>query len=98
MKSILRSVKEKVFAISPIIQGATIKGPADKLMASLNLEVSCVGVAKYYQEFLGNFVIDSKDCEQKEQIEELGITTYCFDTIMDSLTKKKDLAKFLIDL
>jgi LPPG:FO 2-phospho-L-lactate transferase len=98
MKSILRSFKEKVYAISPIIQGATIKGPADKLMASLNLEVSCVGVAKYYQEFLGNFVIDSKDCEQKEQIEELGITTYCFDTIMDSLTKKKDLAKFLIDL
>ncbi len=98
MKSILKSVKEKVFAISPIIQGATIKGPADKLMASLDLEVSCVGVARYYQEFLGNFVIDLKDYEQKNQIEELGIKTYCFDTIMDSLTKKKKLAQFLIDL
>ena len=98
MKSILKSAKKKIFAISPIIQGATIKGPADKLMASLDLEVSCVGVAKYYQEFLGNFIIDLKDCEQKKQIEKLGIKTYCFDTIMDSLAKKKKLAQFLIDL
>jgi LPPG:FO 2-phospho-L-lactate transferase len=98
MKGILKSAKKKIFAISPIIQGATIKGPADKLMASLDLEVSCVGVAKYYQEFLGNFIIDLKDCEQKDQIEELGIKTYCFDTIMDSLAKKKKLAQFVIDL
>jgi len=98
IKKSLTNVKEKVYGISPIIQGTTIKGPADKLMEILNLEISCVGVAKYYKEFLGHFIIDLKDCNHKQEIDELGIKTYCFDTIMDSLDKKKRLAQFLINL
>ena len=94
----LKKMREKVCGISPIIQGATIKGPADKLMESLDLEVSCVGVANYYRDFLGHFVIDFKDSKQKEKIEKLGIKVSCFDTIMDSLIKKKELAQFIIDL
>jgi len=94
----LKQVKKKVYGISPIIQGATIKGPADKLMESLGLDVSCVGVAKYYREFLGHFVIDLKDWEQAEEIKKMGVKTSCFDTIMDSLKKKKELAQFIINL
>jgi LPPG:FO 2-phospho-L-lactate transferase len=97
-RELLRNVKEKVYGISPIVQGATIKGPADKLMDSLGIEVSCVGVAKYYQDLLGSFVIDLKDCAHKNQIEKLGIKTSCFDTIMNSISKKKELAQFLINL
>ena len=73
-----------------------MKGPADKLMRSLGLEVSCVGVAKYYQDFLGHFIIDNKDCRLKPKIEELGVNTYCFDTLMKNKSKSIDLAKFLI--
>ncbi|MHA2430709.1 MAG: 2-phospho-L-lactate transferase [Promethearchaeota archaeon] len=98
IKETLRKVKNKVFAISPIIEGTTIKGPADKMMRYLGLEVSCVGVAKYYQDFLGHFVIDNRDCHLKSKIEELDIKTYCFDTIMENLDKKKKLAKFIIDI
>ncbi|TFG14919.1 MAG: 2-phospho-L-lactate transferase [Promethearchaeota archaeon] len=94
----LKRVKEKIYGVSPLVQGATIKGPADKLMESLTLEVSCVGVAKYYKDFLGHFIIDLMDCERKKEVEDLGIRAYCFDTIMDSLIKKKNLAKFIIDL
>lgn len=97
-RELLRNVQEKVYGISPIVKGAAIKGPADKLMHSLGIEVSCVGVAKYYQEILGHFVIDLQDCEQKKQIENLGIGTSCFDTIMDSISKKMELAQFLINL
>ena len=79
-------------------EGATVKGPADKLMRCLGLEVSCVGVAKYYREILGHFVIDNKDCNLKSEIEELGIHTYCYETIMDSIRKKKELAQFVIDI
>ncbi|MFW9898439.1 MAG: 2-phospho-L-lactate transferase [Candidatus Thorarchaeota archaeon] len=92
----LIKVKSKVYAISPIIEGKAVKGPADKLMRSLDLEVSSLGVAKYYKEFLGNFVIDNKDCRLKPKIEKLGIRTFCFDTLMINLEKKKELAKFLI--
>jgi len=91
-------VKKKVFAISPIIEGTTIKGPADKLMRYLGLEVSCVGVAKYYQDFLGHFIIDNKDCYLKSKVDELDIKAYCFDTIMENLDKKKKLAQFIIDI
>lgn len=98
IKETLRKVKKKVFAISPIIEGTTIKGPADKLMRYLGLEVSCVGVAKYYQDFLGHFIIDNKDCYLKSKVEELDIKTYCFDTIMENLDKKKKLAQFIIDI
>ncbi len=98
IKETLSKVKNKVFGISPIIQGKTIKGPADKLMKYLGLEVSCVGVAKYYQDFLGHFVIDSRDCYLKSKIEELDIETYCFDTIMENLDKRKKLARFMIDI
>jgi len=94
----LSKVKNKVYAISPIIEGATVKGPADKLMKCIGLEVSCIGVAKFYQDFLGYFIIDSKDCFLKPEIESLGIKTYCYDTIMINLEKKRELAEFIIKL
>ncbi len=98
IKKSLIKVRNKVYAISPIIKGTTVKGPADKFMRSIGLEVSCVGVAKYYRDFLGNFVIDNKDCKLKPKIEELGIKTFCFDTLMTNLNKKKELAQFLINI
>lgn len=98
IKNALNKVKQKVIAISPIIEGEPIKGPADKLMKCLGMEVSSVGVAKYYKEIIGHFVIDKKDCKLKSEIEELGIHTYCYDTIMTSITKKIELAKFVNDI
>ncbi len=98
IKEALIKVKSKVFAISPIIAGSPVKGPADRLMRSIGLEVSCVGVAKYYKEFLGHFVIDSNDCNLKVKIKNLGIKVYCFDTLMTNLNKKIELAQFIINL
>ncbi|MFX1418921.1 MAG: 2-phospho-L-lactate transferase [Promethearchaeota archaeon] len=98
IKENLSLVKDKVYAISPIIEGATIKGPADILMNCLGLEISCLGVANYYKEFLGNFIIDYKDCDFKRKIEKLGIKTYCYDTLMINLKKKIELAQFVINL
>ena len=57
IKSALEKVKEKVYAISPIVQGAPIKGPADKLMRSIGLSVSCVGVALFYKDVVSHIVI-----------------------------------------
>jgi len=96
-KSLVK-VKNKIYGISPIIEGATVKGPADKLMKCVGLEVSSVGVANYYKDFLGHFIIDNKDFKLKSRIEKLGIKVYCYDTLMTSLNKKKALAKFLINL
>ncbi len=98
IKDSLSKVKKKVYAISPIIKGTTVKGPADKLMKSLGLEVSCVGVANFYKNIIGHFIIDNKDCKLKPEIEKLGIRTYCYDTLMTSIEKKIQLAQFIINL
>ncbi|MFX1325233.1 MAG: 2-phospho-L-lactate transferase [Promethearchaeota archaeon] len=98
IRKALSKVKNKVFGVSPIIEGATVKGPADKLMKNLGLEVSCVGVAEYYMDILGHFIVDNKDVKSKPRIENLGIKTYCYDTLMTNLIKKKDLAQFIVNL
>jgi len=98
IRKTLKDIKQKVIAISPIIEGATVKGPADKMMKYLGLEVSCVGVAHYYRDIIGHFIIDNKDCALKPTIKEIDINTYCFDTLMVSKEKKKELANFIVNL
>ncbi|MFX0038208.1 MAG: 2-phospho-L-lactate transferase [Promethearchaeota archaeon] len=98
IKDALSKVKNKVFAVSPIIQGAAVKGPADKMMKYYGLEVSCMGIAHFYKDFLGNFIIDNKDCELKSNIEKLGIKAYCYDTLMIDKKRKTDLARYVINL
>ena len=98
LKEALKKAKDKIYAISPIIKGAPVKGPADKLMKSVGFEASCVGVAKYYKDILGNFIIDNEDDNLKSKIENLGINTYCFDTLMTNIQKKEALARFVIKM
>lgn len=98
IRKALSKVRSKVYGISPIIEGVTVKGPADKLMKCLGLEVSCVGVAEFYQDFLGHFIIDNKDNTLKPKIEELGIKCYCYDTLMINIKKKVELAQFITNL
>ncbi len=86
---VLHEASGMVVAVSPIIGGAPIKGPADKLMSGLGLDVSAVGVARRYRDFLDVMVIDEQDKNLVTAIEDLGIPTVVTDTIMrDSVTKK----------
>jgi LPPG:FO 2-phospho-L-lactate transferase len=98
IKNMLSSVKDKVYAISPIIEGSAVKGPADKMLNFFGYEVSSVGVANFYKEIIGHFIIDHKDQSLKPRIEELGIKVYCFDTLMTNIQKKENLAKDVINL
>ncbi|TXT53525.1 MAG: 2-phospho-L-lactate transferase [Promethearchaeota archaeon] len=98
MKDLLQKEKQKIIAISPIIEGKTVKGPADKLLRSVNLEASSYGVAKFYKNIAGHIIIDERDCYLKEKIESLGIKVYCFDTLMKNIEKKKKLAQFTLEI
>jgi LPPG:FO 2-phospho-L-lactate transferase len=81
-----------VVAISPIIQGKPIKGPADKLMQGLGIEVSAYGIATCYQDFLDCLVIDIADAGLRARIEALGIRVVVTNTIMQRLEDKIALA------
>ena len=92
VRAALRKTTAKIVAISPIVGGATIKGPADKLMRGLGLEVSAFSVALLYRDFLNTFILDKVDEAEKERIENLGITAITADTVMRSLADKVALA------
>jgi LPPG:FO 2-phospho-L-lactate transferase len=74
--------RDRVVGVSPIIAGAPVKGPADRLMAPLGIEVSCVGVARAYQDFCSALVIDAKDASHARAVEALGVRAVVTDTFM----------------
>ena len=94
----LHEARGMVVAISPIVGGAPIKGPADKLMLGLKMEVSPVGVARYYRDFLDVMVIDQHDKHLISAIEDLGIPAVATNTIMSDSTAKKALAQKVIEV
>lgn len=101
VKNIRRALKEteaKVIAVSPIVGGAPVKGPADKLMRGLGLEVSASAVAELYRDFLDAFVIDQLDQAERERIEKLGLHVVTTNTLMRSIEDKVRLARGVLGL
>lgn len=90
---ILHEASGMVVAVSPIVGGAPIKGPADKLMRGLGLDVSAVGVARCYRDFLDVMVVDEQDENLIPAIEDLGIPAVATNTIMRDLAAKAELAR-----
>jgi len=80
-------------AISPIIAGQVVKGPAAKMMASLGYEVSALGVAKIYAGLIDVFVLDTQDAALVPAVEALGMRAVTMDTMMTSLERKVELAR-----
>jgi LPPG:FO 2-phospho-L-lactate transferase len=97
VRDVLKETKAQVIAISPIVGGAPIKGPADKLMQGLGLEVSAYGVATLYKDFLDTFIIDLIDKTQKSRIETLGLHVVVTNTVMKSLRDKVQLAEVVLN-
>lgn len=96
VRSALKNTKAYIIGVSPIIGGKALKGPADRIMASMSLEVSAYGVAKFYEDFLDHFIIDEVDAEQKKRIEELGIKVTATKTIMSKLEDSVHLANVVL--
>jgi LPPG:FO 2-phospho-L-lactate transferase len=92
MREALVAVRPRVAAISPIVGGKTIKGPADKMLRGLGHEVSPLAVARLYQDFLGAFILDTVDHRYIEPIRALGIRAVATDTIMSTPVKAARLA------
>jgi LPPG:FO 2-phospho-L-lactate transferase len=84
-------------AVSPIIGGQSVKGPAAKIMGELGLPVSSIGVAEHYQGFLDGIVIDEADQHLSAQIEELGLRSTVRSTFMTTDSEKETLAEELMN-
>ena len=97
IRDALRKTNAKIAAISPIIKGTTIKGPADKMMKNLGMEPSALGIAKAYHDFLDVMIIDTQDAALQKNIEKCNIKTFVTNTIMKDQQTKKLLAKTVLD-
>lgn len=79
-------------AVTPIVGGQAIKGPAAKMLAELGHDVSALGVARYYKGLIDGFVLDQADASLKAEIEGLGIKVHVADTMMHNDDDKRRLA------
>jgi LPPG:FO 2-phospho-L-lactate transferase len=96
VRDAMRRTDAKKVAVSPIIAGAPVKGPADKLLRGLGFEVSAYSVAKLYSDFLDTFILDTADSAKKDKIEKLGIEVKVTNTLMKSLEDKIELARTVL--
>ncbi|MCP4996099.1 MAG: 2-phospho-L-lactate transferase, partial [Gammaproteobacteria bacterium] len=96
VRQAMRDSQAPVIAVSPIVSGMAIKGPAAKMMAELNMPTSAAAVADDYGDLLDGFVIDQADSDQAEWIEQRGIKVLTTQTVMHSLEDRISLAEDVI--
>jgi LPPG:FO 2-phospho-L-lactate transferase len=86
----------RVVAVTPIVRGAALKGPADRILTSMGLGSSAGSVARMYSDFVDVFVVDSSDAHQAEKIAAAGITTDLLDTLMADHDASHRLAREIL--
>ena len=84
--------KKKAVAVSPIIGGQAIKGPAAKMYHELGIQPSALAVAQQYQDFISGFVMDQVDQDLEEQISRMGIEVLTTEAIMKTTGDRRRLA------
>lgn len=90
--------REKILAVSPIVGKAPVSGPAGALMAGLGYEVSPLGVANIYRDFVRTLVIDRSDAELAGEIEKLGIEVVLDDIVVPNLSTRIRLAERVLKI
>jgi len=93
----LRARRTDVVAVSPIVAGVALKGPADRMLRELGTEPSVVGVARLYASWVGTLVIDEADADHVAAVEAEGVRCVVAPTVMSSPERAADLAKVVLD-
>jgi LPPG:FO 2-phospho-L-lactate transferase len=96
VREILLERRDDVVAVSPLIGGAALKGPADRLLGELGHDVSTLGVVDFYRGLVGTWVIDDADAALADQIRERGVRVEVTTTIMAEGDSAQRLAKVVL--
>lgn len=89
--------QKKVVAVSPIIAGQTIKGPAAKMFSELGIEPSSLAVATHFKGLLTHFVMDILDADRENEIKSIVRNTLIVNTVMKTITDRMQLAKDVLN-
>lgn len=93
IREALRESRARIAAVSPIVGGAAVSGPAGALLAAQGFAVSIAGIADCYHDFLDLLVVDSKDAVAAQQLCDTGVRVHCTGTIMRKNEDRVGLAK-----
>ncbi len=96
MRDLIRAARAKVVAVSPIVGGAAIKGPAGAMLEALGHDVSALGVARLYAELTSTFVLDDEDRALAPAVEALGVRAVTTATVMRDAGSRASLARAVI--
>ncbi len=98
VRAALQATSARVTAVTPIVGGVAVSGPAADLMRASGLPASILGVARAYQDFIDALVADNRDADIADAVRQLGIECHCTDTLMTSDPEKAALAQFSVNL
>lgn len=93
MRAALKAADAPIVAVSPIVGGRALKGPAAKMMKELGKDVSVLGIAGHYRTFIDGLVLDVEDADLAPEIQAMGIDTLVTQTVMTKLESKAALAR-----
>lgn len=93
MKQAIQSAAAPKIAISPIVNGASVKGPTDKIMVELGMEVNNLSIIQHYKNLFSHLIVDRSDSNCAAEIESLGLSVSIHDTVMHNLSDKIKLAE-----
>ena len=97
IREALRNTAAPVAAISPIVGGRALKGPADRILMSLGLGASAAAVAELYRDLVNIFVLDLEDASLQEEVERKGIKSVITQTVMSTSEARQDLARKVLE-
>jgi LPPG:FO 2-phospho-L-lactate transferase len=98
IREALKQTPARVAAVSPIVGGAAVSGPAGELMRTQGLAVSAAGVAQAYADFLDVLIVDERDAAEKPAVEKLGVELRTARTMMKSDVDKAELAWTAVEI
>jgi LPPG:FO 2-phospho-L-lactate transferase len=96
MRETMRRVRPRIAAISPIVGGKAIKGPAAKMLRGLGHQASALGVARLYRDLCAVFVLDNADRRAAAAVEKLGMRAVVTNTVMTDETRSARLADVVL--
>ena len=96
VRAAVEARRAEVVAVSPIIAGAALKGPADRLLRELGHDASVVGVARLYAPFVGTLVIDEADAGHAAAVEAAGVRCVVAPTVMHGVAEATRLAEVVL--
>ncbi|KXB08022.1 hypothetical protein AKJ55_01545 [candidate division MSBL1 archaeon SCGC-AAA382M17] len=96
IRKALERNREKILAVSPVVGDSPVSGPTGVLMDGMGHEVSPLGVARIYKDFVGHFMLHEEDEKFSSEIEDIGLNVHLEDILMPDLPKRRELSRKIL--